>query len=266
MPRVMGILNVTPDSFHDGKKYMNPESALRQAKKMLDDGADIIDVGGYSSRPGAADISEEEEASRVMPVIKLILEQYPETILSIDTFRASIAQQAVDSGASMINDISGGGLDVKMFETVAALKVPYVVMHMRGTPQTMSGLTEYKNIIQDITHYFQHKIFALRDLGVKDIILDPGFGFAKSVDHNFELLQGLHHFRMLGVPILAGLSRKSMIWRTLGGNAQEALTGTIALNTLALTQGASILRVHDVREAVECIKLLSHLPAPSHHY
>ncbi len=258
-PKVMGILNVTPDSFYDGGEFTEEKSILRQTQKMLDEGADLIDVGGYSSRPGATDITEKEEAERVLGAIQLILNKFPDTILSVDTFRSSIAKKAVEEGAAMINDISGGEQDSSMFDTVASLKVPYVLMHMRGTPQTMSKLTDYGNLMKDITDYFHKKIYKLRQLGIKDIIIDPGFGFSKTVEQNFELLHNLDYFQMMGLPILAGLSRKSLIWRTLNQAPEEALTGTIALNTAALLKGASILRVHDVKEAVACIKLITRL-------
>ena len=258
-PKVMGILNVTPDSFYDGGKFTEEKSILNQAQRMLDEGADIIDVGGYSSRPGAIDITMEEEAERVLGAIKLILKKFPDTILSIDTFRSSIAKKAVEAGAAIINDISGGEQDSHMFETVAALKVPYILMHMRGTPQTMTKLTDYENLIKDIADYFHTKIYKLHQLGVTDIVIDPGFGFAKTVEQNFELLHHLDYLKITGLPILAGLSRKSMIWRTLSQVPEEALTGTIALNTTALLKGVSILRVHDVKEAVACIKLIRRL-------
>lgn len=258
-PRVMGILNVTPDSFYDGGKFTDEKSVLEHVKKMLDEGADIIDIGGYSSRPGATDITEGEEGERVVPVIQLILKNYPDAIISIDTFRSSIAKKAVAAGAMIINDISGGEQDPLMFETVACLNVPYILMHMRGTSKTMTKLTEYKDLIKDITDYFNKKIYQLRQLGVKDIVIDPGFGFAKTAEQNFELLHHLDYFKIMGVPILAGLSRKSMIWRTLNQAPEDALAGTTALNTAALLKGASILRVHDVKEAVACIKLINRL-------
>ena len=258
-PKVMGILNVTPDSFYDGGKFTTENPILEQVKKMLDEGADIIDIGGYSTRPGAADIPVEEETVRVLGVIQMIMKTFPEAILSIDTFRSSVAKKAVEAGAAIINDVSGGEQDPLMFETVAALNVPYILMHMRGTPQTMTKLTDYENLIKDVADYFQKKIYRLRQLKVKDIIIDPGFGFAKTADQSFELLNHLDYFRVMGVPILAGLSRKSMIWRTLSQVPEEALTGTIALNTTALLKGASILRVHDVKEAVACIKLIKRL-------
>ena len=258
-PKVMGILNVTPDSFYDGGKFTTEKSILEQVKKMLDEGVGIIDIGGYSTRPGAADIPVEEETARILGVIQMIVKTFPEAILSIDTFRSSVAKKAVEAGAAIVNDVSGGEQDPLMFETVAALNVPYMLMHMRGTPQTMTKLTDYENLIKDVADYFQKKIYRLRQLKVKDIIIDPGFGFAKTADQSFELLNHLDYFRILGVPILAGLSRKSMIWRTLSQVPEEALTGTIALNTTALLKGASILRVHDVKEAVACIKLIKRL-------
>ena len=258
-PKVMGILNVTPDSFYDGGKFTTEKSILEQVKKMLDEGVGIIDIGGYSTRPGAADIPVEEETARILGVIQMIVKTFPEAILSIDTFRSSVAKKAVEAGAAIVNDVSGGEQDPLMFEAVAALNVPYILMHMRGTPQTMTKLTDYENLIKDVADYFQKKIYRLRQLKVKDIIIDPGFGFAKTADQSFELLNHLDYFRILGVPILAGLSRKSMIWRTLSQVPEEALTGTIALNTTALLKGASILRVHDVKEAVACIKLIKRL-------
>jgi len=259
IPRIMGILNVTPDSFYDGDKFMTENSILNQVEKMLAEGASFIDVGGYSSRPDAVDIPEKEEISRSVNAVKLIAKKFPAAILSIDTFRSEVARQAVLDGASMINDISAGELDEKMFTTVAQLKVPYVIMHMRGTPQTMKTLTEYENIIKEITNYFHQKILVLHALGVHDIIIDPGFGFAKTIEQNFQLLSHLDHFKILGKPILAGLSRKSMIWKTLGTSPAGALNGTTAVNMTALLKGATILRVHDVKEAVEVIKLFTNI-------
>jgi len=261
VPRVMGIINITPDSFHDGGKFTDPAAQLRHAEKMIHEGADLLDIGGYSSRPGATNISENEEASRVLPAIERIHKAFPHIHISIDTFRAGIAQRGVEAGASIINDITGGEGDKDMFSTVSACRVPYILMHMRGTPQNMNTMTEYSNLIQDIIGYFHPKIAALHAAGVRDVVIDPGFGFAKTLEQNFELLQKLHQLTILGMPILAGLSRKSMIWRTLGTSPEDALPGTIALQTLALTKGASILRVHDVREAMESIRLLAQLPA-----
>ena len=244
-PRVMGILNVTPDSFYDGGKFKDEKSILAQVKKMIEEGADFIDVGGYSSRPGAADISEQEELNRILPVVALITHHFPKCILSVDTFRSAVATKAVEAGASIVNDISGGEQDTAMFETVARLRTPYILMHMRGTPRTMTTLTEYSDVVKECTEYFQKKITQLHALGVTDIIIDPGFGFAKTADQSFELLANLDYLQILGQPILAGVSRKSMIWRTLEITPGEALNGTTALNAVALMKGVSILRVHD---------------------
>lgn len=254
-PKVMGILNVTPDSFYDGGRLPDEESLLLQAKTMIDEGAALLDIGGYSTRPGAADISESEESGRVVPAIRAIVKNFPTTPVSVDTFRSGVARTAVEAGASMVNDISGGSLDPNMFETIADLKVPYVLMHMRGNPQTMSKQTQYENLVKEMALYFSKKLEVLLRLGVKDIILDPGFGFAKTADQNFEILQHLDYFKIFRLPILAGLSRKSMIWKTLQTNPSNALNGTTALNMMALSKGASILRVHDVKEAVESVIL-----------
>ena len=256
-PVVMGILNVTPDSFYDGGRYNNLDAILAQAEKMLAEGATILDVGGYSSRPGSEDIPVTEELARVIPVIEAIRKLFPGTFISIDTFRAEVAKAAVLAGASIINDISGGSLDGAMFATAGELKVPYILMHMRGTPQTMTKLTRYDNLVLELVTYFEQKIAQLREAGVVDIIIDPGFGFAKTVEQNFELLRNLHDFRLFELPVLVGLSRKSMTYKTLGVEATEALAGTISLNTLALLQGANILRVHDVKEALQTIKLVT---------
>lgn len=258
-PVVMGILNITPDSFFEGSRFTTESKILTQTEKMLSEGATFIDVGGYSSRPGADDISVDEECSRVLKAVSLIVKKFPSTHISIDTFRSEVARQAVQEGASIINDISAGELDPKMFETVASLNVPYIAMHMRGTPQTMKGLISYNNLVKEVMEYFIEKINRLKALGINDIIIDPGFGFAKTIDQNFELLAQFDYFKNLGRPILAGLSRKSMIWKTLNTTAAEALNGTSALNMAALQKGASILRVHDVKEAMEVIKLHSKL-------
>lgn len=256
----MGILNVTPDSFYDGGKFFRDEAnLLRQAEKMLTEGATFIDIGGYSSRPGAEEVSEEEEKQRAVKTVATVAKHFPEALLSVDTFRASVAREAVEAGASMVNDISGGAGDEAMLPTVAELSVPYVLMHMRGTPQTMQTLTEYDDLVVELIDYFQEKINSLQAHQVKGVIIDPGFGFAKTIDQNFTLLSHLDAFRALGVPILAGLSRKSTIYRTLGVGSEEALNGTTVLNTVALLKGASILRVHDVREAVEAIQLVQHI-------
>jgi dihydropteroate synthase len=251
----MGILNVTPDSFYDGDRFTTDDAIVRQAEKMLSEGALIIDVGGYSSRPGAEDVPESEELKRSVGAIKLIAKNFPTAILSIDTFRSEVARAAIGEGAGMVNDISGGGLDINMFSTVADLGVPCIVMHMRGTPQTMKGMTDYGNLIMEIAEDLQRKISLLNSMGVRDILIDPGFGFAKTIDQNFQLLSHLDYLKMLGKPIVAGLSRKSMIWKTLGTNPAGALNGTTALNMTALKKGANILRVHDVREAIEAVKL-----------
>jgi dihydropteroate synthase len=221
----------------------------------LSEGAKIIDIGGYSSRPGADDVSMDEELKRVIPAVRSVKKNFPGCFISVDTFRSEVAKVAVEEGASMVNDISAGELDDKMFALIAELQVPYIIMHMRGTPKTMKKLTDYRNITLEIIEYFQKKIFALKQLGVKDIIIDPGFGFAKTVDQNYELLKNLNYFKSLNLPLLAGVSRKSLIWKKLGIEAREALNGTTVLNTIALTKTADILRVHDVKAAVEAIKL-----------
>ena len=259
-PHVMGILNITPDSFYDGGKYHQSEQKiLSRAEQMLQEGATILDVGGYSSRPGATDITVEEEKLRVVSAIELITKQLPEANISVDTFRAAVAEEALGAGACMVNDISGGGLDPKMFDVIARYHVPYVLMHMRGTPQTMKQLTDYENIIVELLDYFQRKVAQLRKHNVADIILDPGFGFAKTIDQNYFLLKNLKAFQELGLPVLVGLSRKSMIYKRLGTSSGEALNGTTALNTIALMQGATILRVHDVKEAREAIQLIQYM-------
>ena len=254
-PIVMGVLNVTPDSFFDGGRYTQEKSILERAEIMLEEGATLIDIGGYSSRPGAEDIDAKEEKKRVVESIKSVSKTFPEAYISVDTFRAAVAREAVEAGACMINDISGGALGGQMFETVADLKVPYILMHMRGTPQTMTQHTSYENVLLEVLDYLQQKIAELRKLGVVDIIADPGFGFAKAPAQSYELLRQLGAFKVLDVPLLAGLSRKSIIYRKLGVTPQEALNGTTVLNTIALMNGASILRVHDIKEATETIKL-----------
>jgi dihydropteroate synthase len=256
-PKVMGILNITPNSFYDGGKYRTEAEILYQAEVMLDEGATFIDVGAYSSKPNAEFVSELEELERIVPVINLLLKQFPEAIVSIDTFRSEVAKAAIENGAALINDISAGNLDERMMETIAHYKVPYVMMHMRGNPETMQSLTHYNNIIKEMILYFSEKVAKARSLGINDLILDPGFGFAKTIEQNYEVLQKLELFQMLELPILAGVSRKSMIYKLLNINAQEALNGTIVLNTVALTKGAAILRVHDVKEAMECVTLFN---------
>jgi dihydropteroate synthase len=259
IPKVMGILNVTPDSFYDGGRYNDENTILLQAEKLIVEGADFIDVGGYSTRPGATDISEKEELDRVIPVVKVLLKEFPSAIISVDTFRSAIAKAAIESGASLVNDISAGELDAAMIDIVAELQVPYVAMHMRGTPQTMTQFTTYENLLKEMIEYFHRKMHQFKMAGIKDVIIDPGFGFAKTVDQNFELLNNLERLHVLEKPILVGLSRKSMIWRTLKTTPEATLNGTTALNTLALIKGASILRVHDVREAIEVIQLMKHV-------
>lgn len=259
-PLIMGILNITPDSFFDGGRYDSDQKIVAQTEKMLEEGATIIDVGAMSSRPGADMLSQEDEASRLLPVVKSLAKKFPKAIISVDTFRAETARQCVLEGAKMVNDISGGDLDDKMYETMASLQnIPYVLMHMKGTPQTMQAKPEYENVSLEVLDYFIAKTAQLVDLGVKDVILDPGFGFGKTIEHNYELLQKMHVFKMLDWPILAGLSRKSMIYKVLDVTAEEALNGTSVLNMVALEQGAKILRVHDVAPAQETIKLFLQL-------
>ena len=252
----MGILNVTPDSFFDGNRYTNEKEILLQVEKMVEQGATFVDVGGYSTRPGADAISAGEEQQRILGAIRPILRNFPEILLSIDTFRSSIAKAAVEEGAVMVNDISGGDLDPSMFETVAKLKVPYILMHMRGDPQTMTRQTEYQNLVKEVMDYFHQKINQLRAYQFRDIILDQGFGFAKTIDQNYELLNRLDYFSQLERPLLVGVSRKSMIWKTLHTSPDQALNGSTVLHTIALLKGANILRVHDVKEAREVIQLL----------
>lgn len=258
-PIVMGILNVTPDSFYEGSRINSDKLIIQKASQMLEEGATILDIGGYSTRPNADDISIEEEINRVVPTIHSIKKEFPKAIISIDTFRSKVAREAVNAGADLINDVSGGNLDSQMFETVANLKVPYILMHMRGTPQTMKTLTDYENIIAEMMTYFHNKIMTLKNYGVEEIILDLGFGFAKTIEQNYFLLKNLAVFEQLELPILAGLSRKSMIYKRLDIPVSEALNGTTVLNTIALQNGAKILRVHDVKPAMEAIQLLSYL-------
>jgi len=255
----MGIINVTPDSFFSASRKQAHHEILKTGEKMLAEGATFLDVGGYSSRPGAHDISVEEELERVLVPIQLLKRRFPEAIISIDTYRSEVAEKAVDEGASMINDISGGHLDENMLSTVSKLRVPYIVMHMRGTPQTMKELTDYEDILTEVQKYFSKILKHCNELGLKDVIIDPGFGFAKKAAQSFHLLKHLDYFHWLQRPILVGVSRKSMIYRTLDLTADEALNGTTVLNTLALFKGASILRVHDIKEAVQAVKLLAQL-------
>lgn len=255
-PKIMGILNITPDSFYDGGKYEDLNQALDQVNEMLVDGADIIDIGGYSSRPGAAEVGEQEELDRLLPIIEKIASNFPEAVISIDTFRAMVAEQAIRAGGHMINDIGGGNLDEQMFTVVAKLKVPYILMHSRGTPKTMQQQTRYKNLLKEILMDLSEKVALLRTLKVKDIIIDPGFGFAKTLDQNYELLDRIAELNVLGLPILGALSRKSMIYKLLGISSTEALNGTTVLNTLLLRSGVNIIRVHDVKAANEARKLV----------
>lgn len=255
-PKIMGILNLTEDSFFDGGRYSSLELAIDKAEEHVLNGADILDIGACSTRPGAKMISQEEEISRLLPLVKQLNKVLPQIPISIDTFRAEVAKKTVDAGASMINDISAGQLDSNMFKTIAELQVPYIIMHMRGTPETMQSLTDYDDLVNDIAFYFGQKIAALRKLGVKDIILDPGFGFSKTLEQNFELLKRLEELHYFNLPILAGISRKSMIYKKLGVTPDEALHDTIALNAILLQKNTHILRVHDVKEAKELIKLI----------
>jgi dihydropteroate synthase len=255
-PKVMGILNITPDSFYDGGKYKNELEFLTQTEKMLHEGATFIDVGAYSSRPGAVHISEKEELSRILPVIDLLMKYFPEIILSVDTFRSEIAQKTIENGAAIINDISGGKMDENMFQTVADLQVPYILMHMLGTPQNMQQNPVYEDVTIDIIAFFSKQIYKLHQLKVNDIIIDVGFGFGKTMKDNYVLLSNLSLFKQLDVPILAGISRKSMLYKPLKIAAKEALNATTVANTIVLLNGASILRVHDVKEAVEAIKIV----------
>lgn len=254
-PKIMGILNVTPDSFYDGGIYHSDSDILKQVEKMLSEGATFIDIGAYSSRPKAEHISEKEELSRLIPVIQKLTQEFPAIIISVDTFRSRIAQEAIGAGAGLVNDISGGDLDQDMFETIRQLQVPYILMHMVGNPQNMQKNVHYDDLVKDMIHYFSKKIFKLRQLGVNDLIIDPGFGFSKTLDQNFELLQKMELFHTFKLPVLAGLSRKSMLYKLLGTDAKNALNATTVANTIALNKGAGILRVHDVKEANEAIKI-----------
>lgn len=260
IPLVMGILNVTPDSFYGGSRYNTDTEIINAAARMLEEGADILDIGGYSSRPGASDITAAEERARVLKAIKQVSKQFAEAIISIDTFRAEIAKEAVEEcGACIINDISGGDADPDMFIVVKKLNVPYILMHMKGMPRTMQKNPVYDDVVADILKWFGDRIFRLQSAGLKDLIIDPGFGFGKTIEHNFEMLRRLRDFSIAGQPVLAGLSRKSMIWKTLNLSADDALNGTTVLNTIALSNGADILRVHDVKEAVQAVTLFTRI-------
>ena len=257
--KVMGIVNVTPDSFFDGGKLTNSNEIVLQVDKMLRDGATFIDLGGYSSKPGAEFVSEAEELNRVVPIVKVLVEKFPDILLSIDTFRSEVAKQAIEHGAALINDISAGLLDEKMLETVAKLQVPYIMMHMKGTPKTMQSLANYDDLLKEMNFYFSERVAKARSFGLNDIIIDPGFGFAKTLEQNYELLQNLELLQFHDLPILAGISRKSMIYKTLETSPEHALNGTTFLHAFCLQKGANILRVHDVKEAVECVSLIRQL-------
>lgn len=258
-PKVMGILNITPNSFYDGGKYKTDVAFLGQAEKMLTEGASFIDLGAYSSKPGAEFVSEQEEIDRLIPVINLLVKEFPNINLSIDTFRAPVAKASIEQGAALINDIAAGLLDPKMLQVIGELKVPYIMMHMRGTPETMQSLTEYENLILEINYYFSERLAQAKTFGIKDIIIDPGFGFSKTLDQNYELMKNLQLLHQLDFPILVGISRKSMLYKLFNASPNEALNGTTVLNTISLQKGAKILRVHDVKEAVETIKIIEKL-------
>jgi dihydropteroate synthase len=256
-PKVMGILNLTPDSFYDGGIYTNTISILKKVENMLTEGAAFIDVGAYSSRPNATHISEEEELKRLLPVLELILKSFPDILISVDTFRSNVAKKSIEIGACMINDISAGEMDSEMFKTIAKLQVPYILMHMKGTPQNMQQNPAYENVLNEVMYFFSEKLHQLRTLGVNDLLIDVGFGFGKTQEHNYQLLQNLDYFKHLNLPILSGLSRKSMLYKPLNTIAKDALNATSIANTVALLKGTSILRVHDVLQAVEAVKIFS---------
>jgi len=254
-PKVMGILNCTPNSFFDGGKYTQEHEILKQVEKMLEEGAAIIDIGAYSSQPGAAFVSEQDELERLVATVQLVRKHFSNALLSVDTFRAEVAKQSIEAGANIINDIAAGQLDAKMMEVVGHYQVPYIMMHMKGTPQTMQQFTNYEDIVKEMIYYFSERIALARTHGIKDIIVDPGFGFSKTLSQNYEVLQKLNLLKIFDMPLVAALSRKSMIYKALGSTPQEALNGTSVLHALSLERGANLLRVHDVKEAVECIKL-----------
>ena len=258
-PKVMGVINLTPDSFYDGGKLTSEKEILLQANKMLQEGATFLDLGAYSSRPGAKFVSEKEEIHRLLPVIKILLNEFPETLLSIDTFRSNVANESIYAGASLINDISAGTLDDHMFKIIAQHQVPYAMMHMRGTPETMMQNTDYTNLTKEVIYYFSERIAKARSFGINDLIVDPGFGFSKTLDQNYELFNDLELFRHLNVPLLIGISRKSMIQKKIKTTAADSLNGTTALHAIAIQKGVSILRVHDAKEAFETINLLQNL-------
>ena len=260
-PKIMGILNITPDSFYDGGKYKDDASILKQVESMLTNGATFIDIGAYSSRPGAEEVTTQNELKRLLPVLNLVLKEFPNALLSIDTFKSKVAEEAIQMGAAVINDISSGLLDEDMLTIIAKYNVPYIMMHMRGNPKTMQQHTDYDNLVKDILFFFSQRMDKATSLGIKDIIIDPGFGFSKTLQQNYELLNKLDLLKITDRPILVGVSRKSMIYKLLGTEPEKALNGTTALNMLALEKGANILRVHDVKEAMECIKIYEQLTA-----
>ncbi|RZK47400.1 MAG: dihydropteroate synthase [Pedobacter sp.] len=262
-PSVMAILNITPDSFFASSRANSIKDALKKVEVFINEGAKFIDIGAYSSRPGAVDVSEEEEIERLTPTIKAINKEFPNSLISVDTFRAKVAEEAFFSGANIINDIAAGDLDSEMFNTVAKLKVPYIMMHMKGTPQNMQQNPVYEDIVVEVFSYFNTKIQKLKSLGIKDVIIDPGFGFAKTITHNYQLLQQMESLNVFELPTLVGFSRKSMITKVLKIKTEDALNGTSVLNTIALQKGANILRVHDVKAAIECIKLNEQINNPS---
>jgi len=255
-PKVMGILNITPDSFFDGGKFQNQHKIISHVEKMLFEGATFIDVGAYSSRPGAKHISDQEELNRIIPVMELLVSNFPDILISVDTFRSNVAEHCISLGASLVNDISAGSMDDKMFSTIAKLQVPYIIMHMQGIPKIMQKNPIYNDVVEDLLFYFSKKISELRDLGVNDIISDVGFGFGKNLEHNYQLLNKLELFQNLTIPSLVGVSRKSMLFKPLNISPNEALNATTSANTIALLKGANILRVHDVKEAMEAIKIV----------
>lgn len=256
-PRVMGILNVTPDSFYAGSRAETEQDIILRLHQIVNEGASIIDIGAYSTRPNAEDVCMEEEMNRLRTGLKLIRRHYPDAVVSVDTFRADVAKMCVEEyGAAIINDISGGQMDEQMFPTIARLGTPYIIMHLKGTPQDMQKNPHYDNLLKEVFYYFSEKVQKLRDLGAKDIILDPGFGFAKTLEHNYELMNHLEEFRLFELPILVGISRKSMIYKLLGTSPEEAMNGTTVLNTIALQKGANILRVHDVKAAIETVRIV----------
>jgi dihydropteroate synthase len=256
-PKVMGILNLTPNSFYDGGKYSNEAEIIIQVEKMLSEGATFIDIGAYSSKPNAEFVSVEEEISRIVTIVDILVQQFPAILISIDTFRSEVAEACIQKGAALINDISAGKLDDTMLGVIAKYQVPYIMMHMRGTPQTMQSLTNYVDVVKEVLLYFSERISAARSLGINDIIIDPGFGFAKTLEQNYEMLQKMELFQLLELPILVGISRKSMIYKKLKTNINESINGTTVLNTISLLKGTNILRVHDVKEAMECVTLFN---------